>query len=234
MRLSVCVRVANKMQFCWDALPADLSDKILSLATMDIIAHEDVELPELAGWRVIRTIDHEQQADRIVRYARLSKTFARAFCFLLDLYSRPTDNDHANRFVGAVLRLVFARHPCGTSMPMNSKCYQFLFTQIHAACTHKDPHNQAPHYYRLLGRTLTDLLKGGVLPWKEIDCVSRELRRAEALFRYIDRYHVKRYALHPICICLQRAYLEGSPYKSSPPSYYDPPLIHATGRIDYG
>lgn len=222
------------MHFCWDALPVDLSDKILSLATMSIIAHDDVELPELAGWRVIRMMNHEEQAGRILRYARLSKMFARAFSVVLDLYSHPTANNHAQRFVGAVLRLVFAPHPCGASMLMNNKCYQFLYTQVHAACTHKEPHNQARHYYRLLGRTLTDFLKGGALPWKEIDCVSRELRRVEHLFRYIDRYHVKRYALDPICVCLERAYLKGSPHEPSPPSYYDPPLIPAVGKIDYG
>ena len=222
------------MQFHWDALPVDLSEKILSISTIEIVAHDDVELPLCGGWRVIRMMNHEEQADRILRYARLSKTFAKAFSFLLDIYSHPTASNHAERFVRAALQLVFAQHPCGEPMPMNNKCYQFLYAQIHSACTQKEPHNQAKHYYRLLGRTLTDLLRGGALPWKEIDCVGRELRCAEHLFRYIDRYHVKRYALDPLCVCLQRAYLEGSPYQSSPPTYYDPPLIHAMGKIDYG
>ena len=222
------------MQFHWDALPADLSDKILSISAMEIIGHDDVELPELAGRRVIRMMNHKEQANRILRYARLSKAFAKAFSFLLDIYNHPTASNHAERFVAATLRLVFAQHPCGAPMPMSNNCYQFLYAQIHAACTQKEPHNQARHYYRLLGRTLTDLLRGGALPWKEIGCVNKELRRAEHLFRYIDRYHVKRYALDPICVCLQRAYLEGSPHKFSPPTYYDPPLIHAAGKIDYG
>jgi hypothetical protein len=109
--------------------------------------------------------------------------------------------------------------------------YSTLYTWVYEGCTQKPPLNHTATYYHLLPRMLTDMLRARVIPWKGLDAVHLHMRLFCNLFKYIDRFFVKKWSLDELPVCLERAYLEGNPDKVEPPTHYQPALKDEKGRV---
>ena len=158
----------------------------------------------------------KEERNRFVEIACLSKTWLMAMQPTLDLHSTPDEVGHAERFIDALLRHVFApRHSLKRNMQTDN--YSFLYTAVYNGATSKPIDNQAMHYYRLLGHRLTALLRARVIEWKAIDKVEEEFKCMNRICKYVDRFYVARRSLPQVVERLKEAYLAGNPNNPDEP-----------------
>jgi len=200
------------MGFAWDALPTDVQACVLRALAHSLVGHSWAEC-------TTRKAERERQLELVC----LSKQVARHLKNVLALYTAPWEPQYSiEAFTEAYLRYVFCgQHGARMATPDN---YAFLYTAIYTGASTKPAHNRAAAYYRLLGHTLTALLRRREIEWKGLGAVKKEMRFVHTTCKYLDRYFVKRHGLPTVVKRLKRAYLAGNPDDPEEPTCTDPPL----------
>ena len=200
------------MGFAWDALPTDVQACILRALAHSLVGHH---------WPgcITRKAHRERQLELVC----LSKQVAKHLQIVLALYTAPWEPQYsAEAFVEAYLRHVFCgQHGVRIATPDN---YSFLYTAIYTGACTKPAHNRAAAMYRLLGHTLTALLRRREIEWKGLGAVKNEMRFVHTTCKYLDRFFVARHGLPTVVKRLKKAYLAGNPDHPKEPTYTDPPL----------
>jgi len=189
----------------WDTLSTDACECIMDNVAVDIVAVTHVH----DGTQSYR-MTPDERIERLRDFRLLCRVFADRLKPALAMNSSPMAPGHAEMFVEAALRLVFDPPISLHRALISSHTYEFLYSAVYTGSTQKIPHCQAERYYLLLGRVLTRLLKTRAIPWKGIDGVAQEMRLVFHIFKYIDRFYVKRLSLPGISEHLRKAYLDGN------------------------
>ncbi len=200
------------MGFAWDALPADVQACVLRALAHSLVGHSWAECPT-------RKAERARQLELVC----LSKQVARHLQIVVALYTAPWEPQYSiEAFTEAYIRYVFCgQHGARMATPDN---YAFLYTAIYTGASTRPAHNRAAAYYRLLGHTLTALLRRSEIEWKGLDAVKKEIRFVHITCKYLDRYFVQRHGLPTVVKRLEAAYLAGNPNYTEAPTYTDPPL----------
>jgi len=216
------------MAFEWEELPNDTTSLILTHLGKSLLGYRGPpgKFPNLS--------DSRDGHAHILKRACMNKSFATSLQPILDIHSTPWKEGHAKRLVAGVLKFVLGPHTVETNGKITSDHYSFLYTQVFRGCGFKSGIRCASHraaYYRLLPRMLTDLLRARVLPWKGLEAVQKQLCILTHIFKNVGVLVTKYNFLDPVQVCLERAYLEGNPDKTTDPVYYDPLSKKKNGQV---
>lgn len=207
------------MTFLWEELPEEISSLILTYFGKSLLGYMGP-----FGTLPLMTNPKDGHA-YILERACMKKSFATSLKPILDLYSPPWADEHAKRFLGGLLKFMLGRHVVGTDGRITSDHYSFLYTRLYDGCGFKKGVYLCSHranYYRLLPRMLTDLLRARMLPWKGLEAVQKQIRVLAHMAKPVDHIVKSFESLDPLQVCLERAYLEGNPDKTTDPVYYNP------------
>ena len=209
------------MTLVWGSLPFDISTLILAHLASSLVGYSGPDKRSFSK--------PKDQHAHILELALLQKAFATSLQPILDLYSTPYEDNHAERFIGATLKFIFGPH-LRPNLDITNDAHAFLYMRVYESCTRTSMGGcrllkTASRYYSLLSRMLTDLLRTRALPWKGLDAVrDKEMRLLLNIFKYIDRYFVTQFHLDALSVCMERAYLDGDPRKTKPPAYSRLPI----------
>ncbi len=216
------------MPFLWEELPEEISSIILTHLGKSLLGY----------WgppgRLMSMSNPKDGHAYVLEVACVKKSFAMSLLPILDLYSPPWADGHTKRFVGGLLKFMLGRHVVGTDGRITSDHYAFLYTRLYDGCGFKKGVYGCSHranYYRLLPRMLTDLLRARMLPWEGLEAVQKQIRALAHIAKPADHIVKTFESLDPIQVCLERAYLEGNPDKTTDPVYYNPIPKDSKGRV---
>ena len=216
------------MTFLWEELPEEISSIILTHYGKSLLGYMGP-----LGTLPLMTNPKDGYA-YILERACMKKSFATSLKPILDLYSPPWEDGHAKRFVGGLLKFMLGRHVVGTDGRITSDHYSFLYTRLYDGCGFKKGVYLCSHratYYRLLPRMLTDLLRARMLPWEGLEAVQKQIRALAHMAKPVDHLVDTFKSLDPLQVCLERAYLEGNPDKTTDPVYYNPIPKDTKGNV---
>ena len=216
------------MTFLWEDLPEEISNLILIYLGKSLLGYMG------PPGRLTNLSNPKDGHAYVLEVACVKKSFATSLQPILDLYSPPWDDGHAKRFVGGLLKFMLGRHVVWTNGTITADNYAFLYTRLYDGCGFKKGVYLCSHranYYRLLPRMLTDLLRARMLPWKGLEAVQKQIRALSHIAKPVDHLIKSFESLDPLQVCLERAYLEGNPDKTTDPVYYDPIPKDKKGRV---
>jgi len=161
----------------WEALPGEIAERIVAfmrpVVCLDVVALRQTE----SGLRV-----------RQLRL--LCQAFALGLWPVLSLFCRWDAGVFAPVFVEGAVRVL--HDFCAHGVPINQNFYAFLVTAVHKACCTKPHDAKGSALYEALRETLPRLLLDGDVVCPPGPERERFQRMLCALFRYLDRYYLKR------------------------------------------
>lgn len=195
---------APNTQIIWSSLPPDVIAHILLFYANAMIGSD---------YGMKTTKNHMYQL------VTANSTFATAAKPIAAIFSPPSMKGHGEQLVKSILLNVF--FTCKHWGRVNSHARVIMYTCVYLGATQKPPLNQSRKYYNLLGRTLTNLVREGTIPWKEMSEIQEEIKSLKYIFKYLDRFYVFNFQLPPIQKLIEEAYLAGNPNLEEF-TYYDP------------
>lgn len=181
----------------WASLPEELAHKIVGCAAL---------CWDSGSWRrsgrrgsgPLERVHFTTQFDCVLQFRRLSRAFAAGLWPVALCMVPVAHRYHGRCFVEGVVRQAL--------QGMTSDRYSFLYTIVYEGCTMKPPNNRSQYYYDLLAElrpTLEKLLGNGGLSQQERRFAVGLLR---SIFKYIDRFFVKRNGLTPVAELIAEAF----------------------------
>lgn len=176
----------------WEALPGEILDHIV--VYMRTVACLD-----------IRALHRKTSFDRICALRRLCKKFAIGLWPAVSLFCPWNFCAFDQIFVKGAL--IVLNDFCVQNGNMNQELCSFLQTAVHKACCTKPNDHTAGNLYRGVQDYLPELLRDGRVVCPAGPMRERYVRMVCVLFKYLDRYHVKRWRL-PTVLKVLEAVLE--------------------------
>jgi hypothetical protein len=183
----------------WDWLPPEVADQI------------GRELSK----RVLRPpFDHSFPT--MIQYVRdlrwLCAAFARGLRLYVYIFTHCTHPNYVEHLTEGLLRMAFAvdtrieRRFCITEYAI----YNYAYCAVYYGCTQKERPRMDERFYNTLREVLTRLLRKRVIPWRE-NVAKHEMRLMAHYYRYLDKFHVRRYNLGSVKAMLTETYAANRP-----------------------
>ena len=194
---------APNTQIVWANLPADVIALILQFYVTATVDSQPMKNAKNIMFKLLTT----------------NTTFATAAKPIAPLFYPPTMKGHAEQLVKIIIVSVFFAYKHWNTMGKGAG--STMYTCVYNGAVQKPPFNQSRKYYNFLGKTLTDLVRNGAIPWKNVDEIQRELGCLKWIFGYLDRFYAHNFQLPKVQKLIHEAYLAGNPNLEEF-KYYDP------------
>ena len=153
----------------------------------------------------------------------LCRAFADALFKYTLAFTHLTHPYHPTKFVDGVLRVIYSVPCVDFARIIGTPFYTYCYNTVYKGCTTgvhpKEPferrRNLSESYHYALRAVLTHKLKDGTIPWTPGGECEAPIRFLMNIFKYLDRFYVKRLSLPPLTKHVQEAYTAGEPVPRS-------------------
>ncbi len=186
----------------WDSLPAELANRV-TLMVRDRVYEQGVSS--------VATLQ------MLAKVRQLNHSFADCMQPLRYLMCPHNSPYHAKSFVKGVI--LAAWDQIIRDAPLLTSFYSSLYTTVYTGCTLKSPWNETERYYHALASQLKELVRNGTVAPTKIEEVTWLLLFLNHVFKYLDRYYVKRMSYPKLALSLKHWYNEAAGLPTLAPPY---------------